>query len=339
VRVGPSLSLAVALGSVVVSSPAAGTAPLPASIVTSAPITGLAQDGGRVAWAEDYPSRTVHVRVVATGAETVVHGTDVGTLALGGSRALWVFSQPAINYYDDVYTAVRARPTHVQGFEQDDVSLKGGYVAAIAGDGSTLAYATIEIGADHCGSDSCHNVLESGSVTGVDPGSGKPAVLPGIPASVALAVAGRTIAVVPALPGEAPNGSAVGDRAVELYDAAHSTRLTRIDVDAQVADLALSSTTVAVLLRDARGDRIALFDSPTGQPETTWPVRPGTADLSISGSHVVYRTGHAIRLLGRARPLATAAGTLVALSVEGDRVAWAENLKHGGRIAFLRLDS
>jgi Tol biopolymer transport system component len=112
--------------------------------------------------------------------------------------------------------------------------------------------------------------------------------------------------------------------------------------------VALSSRILALLLRPTRNpwyeplDRrkawLELFDSRTGRALGSVALPPQTADdPKASGWTVVFRTGTTIRALDartkRMRVLARARTTPIGLSIDGRRVAWAEN---GGRVARIR---
>jgi hypothetical protein len=61
-----------------------------------------------------------------------------------------------------------------------------------------------------------------------------------------------------------------------------------------------------------------------------------TPALTASDQLVVFHVGRSIRAVeittGRVRSLVTAGAPPIGLSIEGSRLAWAENRKHGARI-------
>ena len=72
----------------------------------------------------------------------------------------------------------------------------------------------------------------------------------------------------------------------------------------------------------------------------TTAVPRGTAPgLSVSKAGIVYRVGKSVYLLGPGKPKLVwkASGTPIGLSIEGKRIAWAENVKGRGRIVALTL--
>jgi len=64
-------------------------------------------------------------------------------------------------------------------------------------------------------------------------------------------------------------------------------------------------------------------------------------ELTVSDRLVVFHVGRSIRAVeiatGRVKTLITAAAPPIGLSIEGGRLAWAENLKHGARIRALHV--
>jgi dipeptidyl aminopeptidase/acylaminoacyl peptidase len=112
---------------------------------------------------------------------------------------------------------------------------------------------------------------------------------------------------------------------------------------AGVQAIALSRRFVAVLVSDPSGSkRLAVLDARTGVEKRAVQVPQNTPrDLSIAGADVVFRLGRTIRLLhaatGRTSVVATAAAKPIGLSIEGRRIAWAENIRGRGRIRAVLL--
>lgn len=129
---------------------------------------------------------------------------------------------------------------------------------------------------------------------------------------------------------------------ITVRPAAGGAALSAVNLTGWVRGVALSPTLLATLVRSAAGDRIELRKPTEQAVYRTVSVPASTApDLSASRQRVVYRIGRTIRLLdavtGRISTLATAASTPIGLSIEGRRVAWAENVKGHGRIRALQL--
>jgi hypothetical protein len=101
--------------------------------------------------------------------------------------------------------------------------------------------------------------------------------------------------------------------------------------------IALSPHVLATLERTPLGLRLAWYDASTGHARGSIPV-PNTTSawLSASDQLIVYRVGRSIRGVSvsthRSRLITKASATPVGLSLEGGRLAWAENLKGLSRI-------
>ena len=77
--------------------------------------------------------------------------------------------------------------------------------------------------------------------------------------------------------------------------------------------------------------------SPDGTLLARDPVPPGTVSkLTMSTYGLVYRVGRSIRVRGRGE-VARAVAMPIGLSIEGRRIAWAENVNGRGRIRALTL--
>ena len=110
----------------------------------------------------------------------------------------------------------------------------------------------------------------------------------------------------------------------------------------RVQAIALSQSTVALLVDGFFGRRIELFDARSTASHRTVSVPASTApELSAAGANVVFHVRNAIyRLDGQRRTLrivAVARSTPIGLSIEGRRVAWAENNRDRSRIRAINL--
>jgi hypothetical protein len=97
---------------------------------------------------------------------------------------------------------------------------------------------------------------------------------------------------------------------------------------------------LAALERTPLGLRLGWYSPSGGALSGSVPVPEGTSpELSAGATLIVFHVGRSIRSVdvtsNRVRTLARAASTPIGLSVEGDRVAWAENVKGRGRIRDL----
>jgi Tol biopolymer transport system component len=120
---------------------------------------------------------------------------------------------------------------------------------------------------------------------------------------------------------------------VSVRRAVSGKLLTRFPVSGDVEALALSRSRVAVLVHPTRGHRIEIRGARNGRLAKAVSVPRSTGGMSIAGRTLVFSVGRTIHLLdaatGRMSPIAKAASTPIGLSIEGKRVAWAENLRSG----------
>jgi hypothetical protein len=82
-----------------------------------------------------------------------------------------------------------------------------------------------------------------------------------------------------------------------------------------------------------------LFDPKSGRKLAAASLPRNSTSLSVSGTTVVFASAKQIWVLdgptGKRRLIATAAAHPVGLSIEGRRIAWAENLKTTARVRAL----
>jgi hypothetical protein len=127
------------------------------------------------------------------------------------------------------------------------------------------------------------------------------------------------------------------DKPIEVVDAVSGRVISSVMTQGTPIAIALSSDALATLEQTSLGLRLAWYAPETGLPGGSLPVAiAASPELSVSDRLAVFRVGRAIRAVdlttGRSRNLVSAGGTPIGLSVEGTRIAWAENLKHGWRI-------
>jgi hypothetical protein len=106
--------------------------------------------------------------------------------------------------------------------------------------------------------------------------------------------------------------------------------------------IALAAHVLAALERTPLGLRLAWYSPSSGLPIGSAPVAlAASPTLTVSDRLVVFHVGRSIRAVeiatGRVKTLITAAAPPIGLSIEGGRLAWAENLKHGARIRALHV--
>jgi Tol biopolymer transport system component len=124
---------------------------------------------------------------------------------------------------------------------------------------------------------------------------------------------------------------------VELRESRTGQLIGTAAAPGRVQAIALSHSTVALLVDGFFGRRIELFDETSRAPQGTVDVPDSTApELSAAGANIVFRVRHTIYLLNTQRQtrqiVAFAASNPIGLSIKGRRVAWAENIGDHGRI-------
>jgi hypothetical protein len=334
--------------------PAAGSpstpAPAPRTLVTEpGRIHAFAQDAGAVAWiGHDY---AVHVRKLAAKRGSVVGSANDGythmpwPLALAGTQALWT-SYDAGNF---IYTHVRtASPTLRERvvFELSYMPgpADGSWLGGVAGDGSTLVFGTVS---QRCDVEwNCRRVDATGSVERVTTGA---ATIAGLPAPHLLATSAGRIALVPAktprfFPDIGPPRAAEY-APVQIYGP-DGQLVSSFVPDGTPRAIAFAWPKLALLFEFVDGSRqIELRDARSGGywnvgGEASFTRVPATVGrVAVGTPGAVYAVGNAIYLLRAQRPQLVwrAAAPPIGLSIEGRRVAWAENVKGKGRIRTLTV--
>jgi hypothetical protein len=311
-------------------------------------IFAFAQDGGRIAYAGGRCG-DIHIATLTARVEAQLRGPlcqegyRFGDLALAGSRALWTYSWHGNQSHVDIETgAVGQRTGTLRGETSEDdcgdPDGEGEHVTGLAGDGSTLVYGIVDVEGDP--NNPCSGLYtKTGGITRALGGD-----VPGGPAPAKLAASEHLLAVLPA--DATDTSSAVRpatDGPVELIDSGSGVVVTKITPVGIALAVAVSRTMVAVLLRrEPGGMRIDTYDIPAGKQRSSTSVPAGAAErLSAAGSQVVFRTGKTIWLLdardARLSVVALAAATPLGLSIEGRRIAWAENLSGRGRVRAVEL--
>ncbi len=169
----------------------------------------------------------------------------------------------------------------------------------------------------------------------------QPIRVPGTTAAVAVAVAGTSIAYIPtASIGRAGKPEASANLPIEIRNADSGTLVASVVPKGTPLALALSPGVLATLEQTKLGRRLAWYDAATGEPSGSVPVPSATSpELSASDQLIVFRVGRSIRAAHvathRVTTLAEAAATPIGLSLEGTRLAWAENVKGRGQIRAL----
>jgi hypothetical protein len=354
---------AVSLVAAVVS--AAGAVPRTQTLFTRAggTISAFAQDGGIIAWftPSAHGCNAVHVRQLDNplkadlptegGTHNVTCRWSVGrapvSLAIAGDQPnlMWTLHENSPLEFDYLVGA-SVRDRRERRFQQLAHTARGAglWLGGVAGDGSTLVYGVTSV--DYvdeagclAGTDTCalKIVQQGGGVYRVIDGH-KLRLIPGTGAAVAVAASGRRVAYVEADSIEKDGRPVAGaDLPIKVVNAVTGRVVSSITPQGTPIAVALSAHVLATLERTPLGLRLAWYEPGTGSPSGSVPVAIATSPaLSVSDRIAVFHVGRSIRgvdiATGRVRTLVSAAAQPIGLSVEGNRVAWAENLKHVARI-------
>ena len=357
------LAAAVSLVAAFVS--AAGAAPRTQTLYAraSGTISGFAQDGGIIAWFT--PGRracnAVHVKQLDNGLKADLPkpgdahnvtcrwntGRSVVPLALAQDEPnlLWTLHEDSPLEFDYLVGA-GVRDRRERRFQQLAHTARGAglWLGGVAGDGRTLVYGVTSVDYEDeagclAGTDSCAlKIVQPGGGVYRVTGGEKLRLIPGTSAAVAVAAAGSRVAYVEADSiGKDGRPMAGADLPIEVVDSITGHVISSITPQGTPIAIALSAHVLATLERTPLGLRLAWYSPKTGLPAGSAPVAIATSPaLSVSDKLAVFHVGRSIRgveiATGRVRTFVTAAAPPIGLSVEGDRIAWAENLKHVARI-------
>jgi hypothetical protein len=327
---------------VVAAGPAVGAHTL---AVSQARIDGFAQDGRFIAWTagaqHGFPCGIgVSIRNLETGRGrtfTPRFNPCFFGLALGGRHAL-VETPPTTcgNCYGaTVWTAsLGGRLAELETFAEDPGDFAGHRLTGMAGDRRVLALSWVNylIADENC-NPTCIWNSTAGRVNRVI--DGKEVRVPGTPPPARLAVGAGRIATAPA-PASWQDQNIirpVEDGPVNVVDADTGTPVVAVSPTGTVQALALSSDSLAVLVERADGTHaIERYAVPTGTMLASTNVSGEARDLDVDGKWIVYRVWRRIKLIdegGDRHLLLVAPHRPLDVSIEGNRVAWAEN--GGGR--------
>jgi hypothetical protein len=356
-----SLLAAVAALAAVLAQPAAASQK--PQTLWSPPHTTIAaftQDGQTIAWVGSHAKgcNTVHLQSLANGigydlpsqsapnvtCKFVWSRDEPVDLALAGVRALWSLPQESPLSLDYLLGA-GVSPTDRAERRFVEVAHNargvGQWLGGVAGSGTTLTYALTTVDWD----DEAGCLAGTGPCTLTKTGGGvyvvrgrQPVRVRGALAAVEVATAAGNIAYVPTGrldKNGRPRPSA--DLPIEIVDAASGQRVASVVPQGVPIAIALSAHVLATLERTPLGLRLAWYDATTGHARGSIPVPETTTPwLSASDQLIVFRVGRSIRGVSvtthRSRLLTRAAATPVGLSLEGGRLAWAENRKGVSRI-------
>jgi hypothetical protein len=334
------------------SKPVHGALPRSGTLVSfPGSATSFAQDGDRLAWVRNAPSlnarfpSVVEVLDFRQRTRTVVGGVrrdpskddprlTLAGFALAGTRVLLVNWESPCSLSTCSYGVLSAslsdrRLRGVDGiaYERDQGAQLNPFDdlrVLAAGDGGTLAYYRRCL--ECVGARSMIRRLERRPADIVE------AVFP----TALAAAAGRIVIAEQSLPARSPRPTTT----ISLRSAKGGKLIQQYTVQGKVESLALSPSAVAALVRDTFMLHLDARDAQTGRRIRTVPL-PGASSLAIAGDRVVFHTGRTIHVLdvrtGRRSVVARAASPPIGLSLEGTRVAWAENTETSGRIRAVTL--
>jgi hypothetical protein len=345
----PLLLLALPAGAGTGSSGRAKPVTARTLVVEEGPIRAFAQDANTIAWIGR--SYDVHVRRLAARTGSIVgrtssRGPVARPLALAGTRALWT-SYAGGNSVEITLWSGKLDVDHL-GYSPGDNA--GSFLGGVAGDGATLVYAVVgQFSPCSCGGPL---TVTGGGVSIVTEHQSPPAIA-GIFPPVKLALSRGRLAVVPAaspVPNDGYTPRAAENGPVNVYDLSGRLLLS-VPETGIVRGIALSWPELSVLVERPDGSKwIERYDARTGEliavPEhgdqlgAQTRIALAATGLATGSIGTVYRVGRTIYLLSnRQQPKLVwrAAGTPLGLSVEGRRIAWAENVKGRGAIVALTL--
>jgi len=329
----------------------------------NAPIAAFAQDGSLLAMFVPGSGSCNVVRVVALDGvkaalpkprtSNVTCRWDMAgpapqlAVAAGSAAALWTLHEQATTEFDDVVGATVRDPVERRFSEIAHSKAGAGlWLGGVAADGTTLVYSVA--GVDYVDQLGC---LEGGSCAQKVGGGGihrvvgrRNPLVPGTGPALQVATAAGRVAYVPAATvggGGRPLPGRGGP--IRILTATTGALVSSPHVPGIPVALALSAHVLAVLTHVGVGQRVVWFDPQTGRRLGYVGVSPDAApELGVSDQVAVYRVGLTIKQIdlgsGTITKVVKAEADPIGLSLEGTRLAWAENVNgHGSvRAVFLR---
>lgn len=329
---------------------------------THGPISSFAQDGQLLAWFSSGPGGCNAVHVLSLGGVAVTlpkagtrnvtcrwatRGTPVG-LAVAAARgsALWTLRERASVDLDYVVGAEVRQPRE-RRFSQlaHTVAGAGLWLGGVAGAGKTLVYSSTTVGyVDQVAclsGGSCERRIVGGAVHRVV--ARRDLLVKGTSAALELDASAGRIAYVRAA-GVSDTGRPVPSPTlpIQVRKAATGALVTRVEPDGLPLALSLSPHRLALLTRSGHTLRVSWYVATTGRRLGSVRVPAGTSpQLAASDRVVAFHVGRLIEAIDltsrRAHKLLRAAAPPIGLSLQGTRLAWAENIKGTGRIRALFL--
>ncbi len=369
-----AIALAASLVQPLAASPArrlatAGQVPQTLYASPSGTIQAFAQDGPLLAWFAPSTKVCNTVWVLSldnggsvrlpdeTAARNVTCRWDVAppvNLALAGVDVLWTLREKQATLPFDYVLGAGFKDPRERRFQEVAHAKRGAglWLGGIAGDSvrtgahnaSTLVYGTAAVQyvdeIDCLSGGSCQMKVAGGGVFRVV-GRKPPSQIPNTHAAVAVSVSGSTLAYVPAA-GAGVRGRpvAAADLPVEIVDVDTGASIAHVSPEGTPVAIALAPHVLVTLERTTDGLKLAWYSATTGTGSGSVTVPAGTApELAVNDQIAVFRTGRFLHVLtfatGHSRTVAQTVGQPIGVSLEGSRLAWAENVRGRGRIRAL----
>ncbi len=326
---------------------------------TGEPVYALAQDGHLMAWLASGGGKCngVHVSgldglrtVPQPSAESMTCHWNLSenqpqlALAARASAVLWTLHEDGASPFDYVLTGRIGGPEQRVdrlAHTEDGIGL---WLGGVAGAGRTLAYSFVDVEyvdkLSCLAGGSCGRQISDGGIQLVSEGEADP--LPGAGPALELAAAAGRLAYVQASRVRHGAPAANGSAPIEVVSATTGAAVSDVQPDGVPLAIALSPRVLAVLTYRNRHDRISWYDPRNGTMVGSIRLLHRAApQLAASNRVVVYRIGRWLRGIavdsGRIRKLAHTSGVLAGLSLQGNRLAWAEDNGGTGRIRTLTV--
>ena len=278
-------------------------------------------------------------------------------LALAGTDALWTLREKQATLPFDYVLGAGVSDTRERRFQEVAHAKRGAglWLGGLAGDSagagagavSTLAFGTAEVQyVDEIAclsGGSCEMKIAGGGVYQVV-GRKPPALIPNTHAAVAVSVSGSTLAYVPAADaGARGKPLAAADLPIEIVDVDNGTSIASVSPEGTPIAIALTPHVLVTLERTTDGLSLAWYSATTGTGIGSVSVPANTIPTITANDQVaVFRVGRFLHVLtfasGHSKTVAQTVGQPIGVSLEGNRLAWAENVAGRGRIRALYLN-
>jgi hypothetical protein len=329
---------------------------------TGGPIAAIAQNNGVAAWLTSSTKgacNVVHILTPGKKDQTLPEqapqsmtcswdlqdGPPQLAVAAQTSTALWTLHESGSTPLDWVVAAsVGGQERDLRMFAHASDGT-GQWLEGVAGAGKTLAYSWDDVeyvNPSKCLSGHpCRQKIADGGIRIVTRTSDTP--LPGVGPALQLATSAGRIAYVPATSARTGRPSATGTSVLQIVDATSGDSVAQASVHGFPLAIALSPNVLAVLTSmSGPHDRISWFSATDGTKLGSVLVSSlAASQLAASDQLIVYRAGLQLEGIstntGRIRKLAKTGVDYVGLSLAHDRLLWAENHNHTGRLRALSV--